>query len=138
MAVVYGTLYLLFAAFPIVFEEGYGWNAGENGLAFLGIMLGNLIAVVLIIIDNKRYTRISRAHGGFAPPESRLPPVMYGGVMAIGGLAWFAATADPSVHFIVPILAGVPFGIGFILIFMCCSNYLYVSSPSCTPIPNPH
>ncbi len=124
MAVVYGTLYLFFAAFPIVFQEGYGWNAGEGGLAFLGILTGNLLAVGIIILDNKRYIRISNAHNGFAPPESRLPPVIYGGVITIVGLAWFAATADPSVHFIVPILAGIPFGIGFILIFMCCSNYL--------------
>ncbi|KAK5248417.1 hypothetical protein LTR40_011744, partial [Exophiala xenobiotica] len=38
MAVVYGTLYLCFAAFPIVFQQGHGWNAGVGGLAFLGIM----------------------------------------------------------------------------------------------------
>ncbi|ETI23718.1 hypothetical protein G647_05523 [Cladophialophora carrionii CBS 160.54] len=124
MAVVYGTLYLFFAAFPIVFQQGYGWNAGEEGLAFLGIMVGNLLAVGVIIMDNKRYIRISKAHGGFAPPESRLPPVIFGGVIAIVGLAWFAATADPRIHFIVPVLSGLPFGIGFILVFMCCSNYL--------------
>ncbi|KIX96704.1 uncharacterized protein Z520_07423 [Fonsecaea multimorphosa CBS 102226] len=124
MAVIYGTLYLCFAAFPIIFQQGYGWNAGEEGLAFLGILLGTLIGVGVIIFDNKRYTRIHHAHGGFAPPEARLPPVILGGVITIVGLAWFAATADPSVHFIVPILAGVPFGIGFILIFMQCTNYL--------------
>jgi hypothetical protein len=122
--IVYGTLYLLFAAFPIVFQEGYGWNVGENGLAFLGIMVGNLMALGVIIWDNKRYVRISQAHGGYAPAEARLPPTIYGGVLSIIGLAWFAGTADPSIHFIVPILAGVPFGLGFILIYMCCSNYL--------------
>ncbi|OAP61372.1 hypothetical protein AYL99_03575 [Fonsecaea erecta] len=124
MSVVYGTLYLCFAAFPIIFQQGYGWNAGEEGLAFLGIMLGILSGVGLIILDNKRYARIHAAHGGFAPPEARLPPVIVGGVVTVVGLAWFAATADPSIHFIVPILAGVPFGIGFILIFMSCVNYL--------------
>jgi hypothetical protein len=117
-------LYLCFAAYPIVFQEGYGWNTGEGGLAFLGIGVGNLIAVGMIIFDNKRYIRISRAHNGFAPAESRLPPVIIGGAFAIVGLAWFAATADPKIHFIVPILAGVPFGIGFILTFMGCANYL--------------
>jgi len=30
------TLYSLFSAFPIVFEQGRGWNAGVGGLAFLG------------------------------------------------------------------------------------------------------
>lgn len=124
MAVIYGTLYLCFAAFPIVFQQGYGWNPGQGGLAFLGITVGTLIGVGIIIFDNRRYTRIHNATGGFAPPETRLPPAMAGGVFAIVGLAWFAATASPSIHFIVPILAGVPFGMGFITIFMSCSNYL--------------
>ncbi|EXJ80912.1 hypothetical protein A1O3_07200 [Capronia epimyces CBS 606.96] len=123
-AVIYGTLYLCFAAFPIVFQEGHGWNAGQGGLAFLGIMVGLFIGIGIIIFDNKRYRRLHEATGGFAPPESRLPPVMLGGVLAIIGLAWFAATTSPGVHWIVPILAGVPFGTGFLLIFMACSNYL--------------
>ncbi|KAK5459617.1 hypothetical protein LTS15_003746 [Exophiala xenobiotica] len=124
MAVVYGTLYLCFAAFPIVFQQGHGWNAGVGGLAFLGIMVGIFIGVALIIFDNRRYSRLHRQTGGFAPPEARLPPVIVGGVFGIVGLAWFAATTSPSVHWIVPILAGVPFGTGFLLIFMSCTNYL--------------
>lgn len=123
-AVIYGTLYLCFAAFPIVFQEGRGWNSGEGGLAFLGIMVGMFIGVCLVVFDNKRYIRLHRAAGGFAPPESRLPLVIVGGLSSIVGLAWFAATTSPGVHWIVPILAGVPFGIGFLLIFISCTNYL--------------
>lgn len=123
-AVVYGTLYLCFAAYPIVFQKGHGWNAGVGGLAFMGILVGIFVGVAIIIYDNKRYTRIHRETGGFAPPETRLPPVILGGVIAIVGLAWFAATTSPGVHWIVPILAGVPFGAGFLLIFMSCMNYL--------------
>jgi hypothetical protein len=32
----YRTLYLLFAAFPIVFQLHRGWSEGIGGLAFLG------------------------------------------------------------------------------------------------------
>lgn len=124
MAVIYGTLYLCFAAFPIVFEGGYGWNAGQSGLAFLGILVGMFFGVAIIIYDNKRYVRLHNATGGFAPPESRLPTVIIGGGLAVIGLAWFAATASPNIHWIVPILAGIPFGTGFLLIFMSCINYL--------------
>jgi hypothetical protein len=35
--------------------------------------------------------------------------------------AW---TANPHIHPIVPMLAGLPFGIGFLLIFMALTNYL--------------
>ncbi len=87
-------------------------------------MAGIFIGIALIIFDNRRYSRLHRETGGFAPPEARLPPVIVGGVFGIIGLAWFAATTSPSVHWIVPILAGVPFGTGFLLIFMSCTNYL--------------
>lgn len=40
MAIVYGTLYMMFGAFPIVFQEGRGWNEGVGGLAFLGVAVG--------------------------------------------------------------------------------------------------
>lgn len=124
MAIVYGILYLCFAAFPIVFQKGHGWNAGQGGLAFLGMMVGILTGVVIIVFDNKRYSRIHRQNGGFAPPESRLPLVVVGGILAVIGIGWLAATTSPSVHWVLPILAGLPYGIGFILIFMCCTNYL--------------
>jgi len=81
---------------------------------------------MITIFDNKRYARIHEAHGGLAPPESRLPTAILGGFLAVIGLAWFAATATPSIHWIVPILAGVPFGAGFMLIFMSSLNYLLV------------
>ncbi|KAK4945619.1 hypothetical protein LTR10_015238 [Elasticomyces elasticus] len=124
MAVVYGTLYLCFAAFPIVFQEGRGWSAGIGGLPFLGIMVGMFIGVLTIILDNRRYSRLHDELGGFVPPEVRLPPCIIGGVFTIIGLAWLAATTSPSIPWIVPILAGVPFGTGFLLIFMSCTNYL--------------
>ena len=126
MAVVYGTLYLFFAAFPIVFRQGYGWSAGVGGLSFMGTLVGMLTAAGIMVYDNKRYSRIHEEFGGFAPPEARLPPAILGGALTTAGLAWFAAsaTSDGSVHWAVPILAGVPFGTGFILVFICLTNYL--------------
>jgi len=124
MAVVYAFLNLNFAAFPIVYQEGYGWNAGQGGLAFYGILVGTLIGIGLMYFDNQRYIRAYNATGGFVPPEYRLPTAIVGGVIAIIGLAWFAATADPKFHFMIPISSGVPFGVGFVLIFQACFNYL--------------
>lgn len=34
-AVVYGSLYMCFAAFPVVFQEERGWSQGVGGLAFI-------------------------------------------------------------------------------------------------------
>ena len=79
----------------------------------------------MIVLDNqKRYIPLHHKHNGFAPPETRLPPVMVGGAFAVLGLAWFAATVGKNVPWPAPVLAGFPFGIGFILVFMGTTNYL--------------
>jgi MFS family permease len=124
MAIIYGTLYMCFGAFPIVYQQGRGWSPGIGGLAFLGVAVGMLIAVAYSIWDNKRYAAISDKFDGFAPPEARLPLCMVGSVAVPIGLFWFAWTNYPSIHWIVSIMAGAPFGFGMVLIFLGIMNYL--------------
>ncbi|KAI0123477.1 major facilitator superfamily domain-containing protein [Xylariales sp. AK1849] len=124
MAIIYGTLYMLFAAFPIVYQEERGWSQGIGGLSFLGIAVGMMFAICYVIPDNKRYIRTEKAHGGFAPPEARLPPALVGTVALPVGLFWFAWTNSPSIHWMVSIAAGVPFGFGMVLVFLSIMNYL--------------
>jgi multidrug resistance protein len=89
MAILYGTLYMLFGAFPIVYQQNRGWSQGIGGLAFMGVAVGMLIGVGYSIIDNKRYSRVEREHGGEAPPEARLPPAMAGAIALPIGMFWF-------------------------------------------------
>ncbi|KAF9771045.1 hypothetical protein IL306_011343, partial [Fusarium sp. DS 682] len=124
MAIVYGTLYMLFGAFPIVYQQERGWNAGVGGLAFLGIMVGMLFAVAYTIPQNKRYIKIEEKHGGFAPPEARLTACLIGSVCLPIGLFWFAWTNDRHIHWMASIAAGVPFGFGMVLVFLSIMNYL--------------
>ncbi|PLN83752.1 major facilitator superfamily domain-containing protein [Aspergillus taichungensis] len=124
MAIVYGTLYMLFAAYPIVFQFVRGWNQGVGSLPFLGIMVGMLLAVAYNFIDNRRYVKTQAKHGGFAPPESRLPPCMVASIAIPVGLFWFAWTNYPSVHWMAPVAAGVPFGFGMVLVFLGIMSYL--------------
>ncbi|KAJ1030566.1 hypothetical protein NDA16_001475 [Ustilago loliicola] len=125
IAIIYGVLYSLFGAFPIVFQRGRGWSPGIGGLAFLGVLVGMLIALAYIIFyENGRYGRIADKHGGIAPPETRLPPAMIGAVSIVVGLAIFAATDSPNIHWIVPIIGGGPFGLGMVLIFLSTMSYL--------------
>lgn len=124
MAIIYGTLYMLFAAFPIVYQQNRGWSTGIGGLSFLGIMVGMMFAVAYSIWDNKRYIRAEEANDGLAPPEARLPPALVGSVAIPIGLFWFAWTNYTSIHWMVSIAAGVPFGFGMVLVFLSIMNYL--------------
>jgi len=129
MAIIYGTLYLMFGAFPIVYQQYRGWSEGIGGLAFLGVAVGMLAAVVYTIPDNKRYNRIADAAtkaGSLtgAPPEARLPPAILGSIFLPIGLFWFAWTNFPSVHWSVSIIGTAPFGFGMVLVFLSIMNYL--------------
>lgn len=124
MAIIYGTLYMLFGAFPIVYQQGRGWSPGIGGLAFLGVAVGMVTAVIYSIWDNKRYAKVVRESSGPAPPEARLPPALLGCLTMPIGLFWFAWTNSPDIHWFPSIAAGAPFGFGMVLVFLSCMNYL--------------
>ncbi|KAF7937384.1 uncharacterized protein EAE98_001698 [Botrytis deweyae] len=124
MAIIYGTLYMMFGAFPIVYQTGRGWSAGIGGLAFCGVAVGMMIAVLYSVWDNKRYNATAAKHNNAAPPEARLPPALIGSICLPVGLFWFAWTNSPSVHWIVSIIGTAPFGCGMVLVFLSVMNYL--------------
>ena len=57
-------------------------------------------------------------------PELYLIKGMLSGVLLTLGLVWFAATLNPAVPWIVPILATVPFGAGVGFCFTSSFTYL--------------
>lgn len=90
-AIVYGTLYMLFGAYPVVFQLERGWSAGTGGLAFLGVAVGMISAVPVVALINKWYIKQgAESENGVAPPEARLPGGMLGGIAVPVGMFWFA------------------------------------------------
>jgi len=64
---------------------------------------------MIIAVVNKQYVKAGTAKED-PPPEARLPPAIFGGVVIVIGLGGFAATNGPNVHWIAPIMFGIPFG----------------------------
>ena len=120
----FDSLYLFFAAMPIVFDKGRGWSEGMTGLAFLGILIGILLSAVATFPMYYRYRRRALSTVGRVPPEARLLDTFVGAILLPLGLFWFAWTNSPSIHWIVPIAAGIPFGYGMITVFLPILNYL--------------
>mgnify|MGYP004507275877 CR=1 FL=1 len=87
-AIIYGILYMLFGAFPIVYRQGRGWNEGISGLPFVAVAIGVLLAIVyVIVVDNKQYMKKVKESGkGFTTPEARLPMCLVGGIALPIGL----------------------------------------------------
>ncbi|GIK00441.1 hypothetical protein Aspvir_004466 [Aspergillus viridinutans] len=125
VAIVYAILYLCFVAYPIAFQQERGWPPGIAGLSFIGIGVGVLIAIAL----EPLFHRVINAHRkdpetGTVLPEAMVSIVCLGATLLAIGQLWFSWTCGPHVHWIVPILAGVPFGAGNACVFIYANNYL--------------
>ncbi|KAJ2991609.1 hypothetical protein NUW58_g2458 [Xylaria curta] len=117
---VFGVLFAFFESYPYVFTRVYGFSLGQVGLAFLGIFIGTLFAVVTFgIIDKTVYQRKKVACApAKPPPEERLYTSMLGAFGIPVALFWFGWTARSDIHFLSPIAAGIPFGWGVVTLFL--------------------
>lgn len=125
MAFIYGLLYLFLTFYPIVFQQIHGFNAGVGGLPFFGMILGEMLSGVYMIILQPGYNRKLAANNNMPIPEWRLPPVIVGGVSFAIGLFWFGWSGyRADIHWIAPTLSGLATGFGIMSIFLQCLNYL--------------
>ncbi|KAF3806023.1 Citrinin biosynthesis cluster MFS transporter mrr1 [Colletotrichum gloeosporioides] len=126
ISLIYGILYLCFVAYPIVFSQHRGWGPGTSGLAFLGIGVGTIAA----ILSEPLFRRIINAHPkdpvtGRVPPEATARVMTIGAILTPIGQLVFSWTCLPkTIHWAVPIAFGIPFGAGNTISFIYGSNYL--------------
>ncbi|KAL7424095.1 hypothetical protein Q5752_001680 [Cryptotrichosporon argae] len=124
-AFVYAVLYLLFAAIPIIYEDGRGWSPVPGSLPILAVLVGTMLgALVNYIYSEKYFARYLDAHGGKAPPERRLPPMMLGSICFPIGFFIVGWTSSPSIHWFPSLVGFVFVGASFLLIFQAGINYL--------------
>lgn len=130
IGLVYGVLYSFFEAFPIVFAKVYGFNLGENGLAYLGIFVATLLSYLLFVWWFLAYFRpkMIREQGRVAP-EYWLIPGMLGGICLPASLFFFGWTATESIHWMVPIVGTMLFSPGIFGLFTSGLNYLGMTYP---------
>lgn len=126
LSIAYAIFYLFFEAYPIIFEGVYHMNTGIAGLAFLWILVGAMIALGIFMYYDHILQRAKKDNKPWASIEEyrRLPLACIGGPLYVISLFWLGWTAKANIHWIVPMLAGVPFGIAFMLVFMSLLNYV--------------
>lgn len=123
MAFLYGLLYLFLTAYPIVFQRIHGFNKGVGGLPYFGIIIGEFLGGIFIMLLQPWYNRQLSAYKDIPIPEWRLPPAIIGGVAFSGGLFWFGWSGYRSdIHWIVPTLSGLLTGFGLFLHFSAMSQ----------------
>ncbi|KAF2145680.1 uncharacterized protein K452DRAFT_356083 [Aplosporella prunicola CBS 121167] len=128
IGLVYALLYCWIESFFIVFVEIYHFNLGEEGLSFLGILIGAILVLppffaYLYFIQEKQFNE-----NGEIQPEKRLPAACVGAFFIPICLFWFGWSAGRT-HWIVPIVGSAWFAVGTVLLFNSVLNYLADAYP---------
>lgn len=135
LSLVYAIFYMTFQAFPVVYQGLYGLPPGVEGLLFLGIGAGALCALPVFFAWDAALRRATAGGRAWTRREEyrRLPLACLGGPLFAVSLFWLGWTARTGAGggaggggspYVVPMLSGVPFGMGFQLVFMALLNYL--------------
>ncbi|KAL8872418.1 MAG: hypothetical protein Q9174_001950 [Haloplaca sp. 1 TL-2023] len=126
LSLAYAIFYLFFEAYPLIFRGVYEFNTGTAGLPFLAIGIGAFLATGIFMHWDSVLVRAKKRNAPWTKMEEyrRLPLACLGGPLYVVSLFWLGWTAKEGVHWIVPILSGVPFGIAFMLVFMALLNYI--------------
>lgn len=124
-ALVLGILYLSFGGLPWVFQTQYGFSVSQAGMCFLGIGVGQIVAVCTQPLLQRQYRRIAaKSPGGIAPPETRLIPGFYGAIACPLGLLLLGLLSFSRFPWILPIIGSSLFGVGMVYSFTSTFTYL--------------
>ncbi|KAH8826531.1 MFS polyamine transporter [Flagelloscypha sp. PMI_526] len=125
LSLVYGVLYALFSAFPIIWIQTRQFTIWQSSLIFIGVGIGATLGSVINSYSTRHYPALTKKWRGFPPPEERLYGAMIGGPLLVIGAFWLGWTGHyASVPWYVPALATIPIGIGISVIFMSFISYL--------------
>ncbi|GMM58273.1 Flr1 protein [Maudiozyma humilis] len=128
-ALAYGSFYLFFESFPIVFVGIYNFTLIESTLAFMGFAVGGAIAFAIFLTYLVKVLAPKFQNGTFVP-ESYMPLLM--GVCWFFPLAIFLFGWAASTHWIVPIIAEIFFVICVFNLFQVTFSYLAFAFPKHT------
>ncbi|KAH8891842.1 major facilitator superfamily transporter [Thozetella sp. PMI_491] len=125
MAFVYASFYMLLVISTRIFQNIYHFSPGISGVCFLMIALGTIIGCCIQVwFDNRLAPRLAAKHPRKRPEYLRLPLACIGGPCFMISLLWLGWSAKAEIHWIVPLLATVPYGLANQLIFMALINYV--------------
>ncbi|KAL5508004.1 hypothetical protein ACEPAH_5622 [Sanghuangporus vaninii] len=125
MGLTYGYYYLMFATFPQLFPENYGFSTGLAGLAYLGPGVGFCLSTAYgAYVADGIYQRLVAKNGGVAKPEMRIPPLIIASCFVPIGLFWYGWSAQAKVHWIMPIIGAGIFGFAMMGTFLPIQLYL--------------
>lgn len=138
VCLIYALLYAFFFAYPVIFDELYGYNDAYIGLMLIPILIGACLSLVTTPILEKKYIAMTKRRQ--PTPEDRLVGAMLGAPFAAIALWILGATSYKHIIWVGPASSGLAFGYGMVLIYYSINNYIidcyakYASSALATKV----
>ncbi|KAE9405766.1 MFS general substrate transporter [Gymnopus androsaceus JB14] len=125
ISLVYGVLYALFEAIPLIFETKHGFTVSQSGLVFIGVGIGTSLGSFVNAFLSRHYVTLVIKWRGFPPPEQRLFGSMIGGPCLVIGAFWLGWTGEyPGVSWAAPAVSTILIGFGISAVFIGFLSYL--------------
>lgn len=126
IALVFSILFLFFQAYVFIFRDHYQMSTSNATLAFIPMGLGTLFSMVMFLLYDNYIAKAERRGAAWTKIEEyrRLPLACAGGPLLVVSLFLLAWTGNRDIHWIVPMIAGFPFALAFMLILVAFFNYL--------------
>ncbi|EXL68252.1 hypothetical protein FOPG_15674 [Fusarium oxysporum f. sp. conglutinans race 2 54008] len=124
-AYLYGLMYLVFASFPMVWEQQYNQEPGRASLNYVSLGIGFVIGLQVSgpLID-KVYAILKTRYNHPGRPEFRVPLMFPTALVTPAGLVLYGVSAHLKLHWIVPNVGTAIFSAGLILSFQCAQTYI--------------
>ncbi|KAH8999675.1 MFS general substrate transporter [Lactarius hatsudake] len=124
-ALAYGVMYAMFEAVPLIFIRTRHFSVSSDGLIFIGIGIGAILATLLNLWFLRPYPRLLKQWHGFPPVEERLYSAMVGGPTLVIGILFLGWSGNyEGVPWWVPGLSMILVGLAITLIFTSFNTYL--------------
>ncbi|POS76602.1 hypothetical protein DHEL01_v205009 [Diaporthe helianthi] len=126
VALIFGTMYLLFTTFTSVFEGQYGFSTAMSGLVYLGTGVALIFSLVSFHLFGGRILQWCMKKDGVTStkPEYHLVMMILFSPFVGLGLFMYGWTTFYKVHWIVPIIGTVLIGFGAFFVIMPAQLYL--------------
>ncbi len=94
MCIVYGLIYALLEALPIIFVVRRGFSTSQGGLIFIAVAIGTTLGSFVNAYLSRNYKELIRKWRGFPPPEYRLRSALIGAPTLVIAIFWLGWTGE--------------------------------------------
>nr|UJH94496.1 ST.10 [Starmerella bombicola] len=119
-----GVLFLLLTIVGRQFRDIHNFSHPASECSLVAILVGYFLGCIPNAAASKRYAALMREKKHNPLPEVRLPPMMFLGWLISAGLFVYGWTMRSNIHWIVPMVGLMLFGIGLATVLQGCANYL--------------